>query len=209
MFTGLVTDVGRVERVEDRNGLRRFRVNATYAVDAIELGASIMHSGVCLTVVDFGPQGVGSWFDVEAVPETLSKTTLGALEAGSSINLELSLKLGDELGGHLVYGHVDGLGEVVGLEEEGQSHRIRIRPPADLVRFFATKGSVTVDGVSLTLAAAHENGDFDIAIIPHTWTVTTLGSLQVGSKVNLEVDMLARYVARMIGADAPRPEGTS
>ena len=209
MFTGLVTDVGRVERVEDRNGLRRFRVNATYAVDAIELGASIMHSGVCLTVVDFGPQGDGSWLDVEAVPETLSKTTLGALEAGSSINLELSLKLGDELGGHLVYGHVDGLGEVVGLEEEGQSHRIRIRPPADLVRFFATKGSVTVDGVSLTVAAAHENGDFDIAIIPHTWTVTTLGSLQVGSKVNLEVDMLARYVARMIGADAPRPEGTS
>ena len=209
MFTGLVTDVGSVEQAEDRTGLRRFRVHSSYPAETIELGASIMHSGVCLTVVDFGPRSTGSWFDVEAVPETLSKTTLGALQAGSRINLELSLKLGDELGGHLVYGHVDGLGEIVGLEEEGQSHRIRIRPPADIARFFATKGSVAVDGVSLTVAAAHENGDFDIAIIPHTWTVTTLGSLQVGSKVNLEVDMLARYVARMIGADAPRPEGKS
>lgn len=209
MFTGLVTDVGTVERAEDRNGLRRFRIKSSYPVDAIELGASIMHSGVCLTVVDFGPAPDGSWFEVEAVPETLAKTKLGEFEAGSEVNLELSLKLGDELGGHLVYGHVDGVGEVISIEEEGQSYRIRIRPPADIVRFFAAKGSAAVDGVSLTVAAAHDNGDFDIAIIPHTWKVTTLASLQVGSKVNLEVDMLARYVARMIGADAPSLEGKS
>jgi riboflavin synthase len=187
--------------------MKRFRVQSAYDVASIEMGASIMHSGVCLTVVDFGPAETGTWFEVEAVPETLSRTTLGGLEADGKVNLELSLKLGDELGGHLVYGHVDGVGEIAALVEEGQSYRITVRPPEELVRFFATKGSVAVDGVSLTIADAHSDGSFDIAIIPHTWAVTTLGSLQVGSKVNLEVDMLARYVARMIGADAPSPEG--
>ncbi|WP_018147252.1 riboflavin synthase [Henriciella marina] len=207
MFTGLVTDIGRVESVEDTNGLRRLRVRSHFPADDITLGASIMHAGVCLTVVEFGPAEDGSWFEVEAVPETLSLTTLGELETGSPVNLELSLRLGDELGGHLVYGHVDGLGEIVSISEEGDSYRVRIRPPTSIARYFATKGSVTVSGVSLTVAKAHEDGDFDVAIIPHTWQVTTLSALQPGSKVNLEVDMLARYVARMIGADAPETKG--
>lgn len=203
MFTGLVSDIGKIERAIDANGLRRFRVNSAYDVQDISLGASIMHSGVCLTVVDYGPAGVGSWFEVEAVPETLARTKLGSLEEGSSVNLELSLKIGDELGGHLVFGHVDGVGEVVSVLDEGQSRRVRIRPPAELQRYFATKGSVALDGVSLTVALARDDGTFEVAIIPHTWDVTTLHELQPASKVNIEVDMLARYVARMIGADAP------
>jgi len=204
MFTGLVTDIGEIKKAEDRNGLRRFRVSSTYPAHEISMGASIMHSGVCLTVVDYGAEKDGSWFDVEAVPETLGKTNLGAVKPGDRLNLELSLKLGSELGGHFVFGHVDGLGEIVAIEDEGQSHRVRVRPPMELARYFATKGSVAIDGVSLTVAEALDSGDFEVAIIPHTWHVTTLGQLQVGSKVNLEVDMLARYVARMVGADAPR-----
>lgn len=203
MFTGLVTDRGRIVSLKDTDGVRRLRVASSYPANGISLGASIMHSGVCLTVVDFGGQGDGSWFEVEAVPETLGRTTLGALREGSLVNLELSLRLGDELGGHLVYGHVDGLAEVVDIREEGGSHRVTVRPPQALKPYFATKGSVTLDGVSLTVADAKPDGDFEVAIIPHTWEVTTLGELQVGSKVNLEVDMLARYVARMIGADVP------
>ena len=191
MFTGLVTDVGTVRSVEDRNGLRRFEVESGYPLDEISMGASIMHSGVCLTVVDMGQGERGAWFATEAVPETLAKTILGDLHVGSRVNLEQSLKLGDELGGHFVFGHVDGVGQVVSIEPEGESFRITIRPPEAISRYFATKGS----------AAA--NGDFQLAIIPHTWDVTTLNELQPGSSVNLEIDMLARYVARMIGADAP------
>jgi riboflavin synthase len=203
MFTGLVTDTGTIERVEDRNGLRRLRVQSSYPVEQISMGASIMHSGVCLTVVALGERGEGSWFDVEAVPETLAKTNLGRVDVGGKLNLELSLKLGDELGGHFVFGHVDGVGEVTAIQPEGQSQRVTVRPPVDLMKYFATKGSVASDGVSLTVARANEDGTFEVAIIPHTWQVTTLGNLQVGNMVNLEIDMLARYVARMIGADAP------
>ncbi|MAN45056.1 MAG: riboflavin synthase [Alphaproteobacteria bacterium] len=203
MFTGLVTDVGRVRKAEDRNGLRRFEVESGYPLEEIAMGASIMHSGVCLTVVDMGEGERGAWFAVEAVPETLSRTVLGDWEEGARVNLEQSLKLGDELGGHFVFGHVDGVGEVVSIEPEGQSYRLTIRPPEEIARYFATKGSAAVNGVSLTVAAALPNGDFQLAIIPHTWEVTTLSDLQPGSRVNLEIDMLARYVARMIGADAP------
>lgn len=203
MFTGLVTDVGTVRKAEDRNGLRRFEVESGYPLEDITMGASIMHAGVCLTVVDMGEGERGAWFAVEAVPETLSKTVLGEWEAGSRVNLEKSLKLGDELGGHFVFGHVDGVGEVVSIVPEGESMRLTIRPPADIARYFATKGSAAVNGVSLTVANALANGDFELAIIPHTWEVTTLSELQPGDKVNLEIDMLARYVARMIGADAP------
>lgn len=203
MFTGLVTDIGTVRSAEHRNGLTRFEVVSAYAPEMISMGASIMHSGVCLTVVDFGAEGQGSWFAVEAVPETLSRTVLGAWQEGSRINLEQSLKLGDELGGHFVFGHVDGVGEIISVEDEGQSRRITIRPPAEITRYFATKGSAAVDGVSLTVATALPNGDFQVAIIPHTWEVTTLGDLNPGDRVNLEVDMLARYVARMIGEDTP------
>ncbi len=202
MFTGLVTDTGTIERVEDRNGLRRLRVQSSYPVEQISMGASIMHSGVCLTVVALGERGEGSWFDVETVPETLATTNLGRVDVGGKLNLELSLKLGDELGGHFVFGHVDGVGEVTAIQPEGQSQRVTVRPPVDLMKYFATKGSVAIDGVSLTVARANEDGTFEVAIIPHTWQVTTLGNLQVGNMVNLEIDMLARYVARMIGADA-------
>ncbi|MEH6742954.1 riboflavin synthase [Hyphomonas sp.] len=203
MFTGLVTDVGTIRSVEDRNGLRRFEVESRYKLEDIAMGASIMHSGVCLTVVDMGQGERGAWFATEAVPETLSKTILGDWTVGSHINLEQSLKLGDELGGHFVFGHVDGVGQVVSVAPEGESWRLTIRPPEGIARYFATKGSAAVNGVSLTVAEALPNGDFELAIIPHTWEVTTLNQLQPGSSVNLEIDMLARYVARMIGADAP------
>lgn len=203
MFTGLVTDVGTIRRAEHRNGLTRFEVESGFPLTGIAMGASVLHSGVCLTVVEMGQGARGAWFAVEAVPETLSKTVLGGWQEGTRVNLEQSLKLGDELGGHFVFGHVDGVGEIVSVEPEGQSFRVTIRPPANIARYFATKGSAAVDGVSLTVAAALPNGDFQAAIIPHTWEVTTLGALTPGRRVNLEIDMLARYVARMIGADAP------
>ncbi len=205
MFTGLVTAIGTIRKAEHRNGLTRFEVEGDYPVDAKEMGASNMHSGVCLTVVDFGAVSKGrAWWAVEAVPETLEKTVLGRWQAGAQTNLEKSLKLGDELGGHFVFGHVDGVGEVISIVSEGQSYRVTVRPPAEIARYFATKGSAAINGVSLTVAEALPNGDFSVAIIPHTWQVTTLGDLQAGDKVNLEIDMLARYVARMIGEDAPK-----
>lgn len=201
MFTGLVSDVGHVKSVEDRNGLRRIRVEGVYPASAIQMGASIQHSGVCLTVVEFGERAGGSWWVVEAIPETLARTTLGQWQAGSRVNLELSLKLGDELGGHLVYGHVDGLGELSQIRQVGESRVLRVSVPGELSKFFAEKGSVTIDGVSLTVSAVSAaKGDawFEVSLIPHTLSVTTLGGLSQGDKVNLEVDMLARYVARML-----------
>ena len=156
MFTGLVTDVGTVRKAEHRNGLTRFEVESGYPLAQIAMGASILHSGVCLTVVDKGEAERGAWFAVEAVPETLSKTILGGWQEGTRVNLEQSLKLGDELGGHFVFGHVDGVGEIVSVEPEGQSFRVTIRPPAAISRYFATKGSAAIDGVSLTVAAALE-----------------------------------------------------
>jgi riboflavin synthase len=201
MFTGLVTDVGRVRSVEDSNGLRRITVESRYPVSSLQMGASVQHNGVCLTLVDFGERPEGSWWTIEAIPETLSRTSLGQLMAGSRINLELSLKIGDELGGHLVYGHVDGLGIVRSLTVDGDSRRIRIEIAKPLAKFLAEKGSITVDGVSLTVSGVgySDNSDwFEVAIIPHTLAVTTLGALTPGDRVNLEVDMLARYVARML-----------
>ncbi|NBC21614.1 MAG: riboflavin synthase [Alphaproteobacteria bacterium] len=208
MFTGLVTDVGTVAKAEHRNGLTRFEIESGFPLEEIALGASILHSGVCLTVVERQEGERGARFAVEAVPETLSRTGLGGWTEGSRVNLEQSLKLGDELGGHFVFGHVDGVGEVVSIAPEGQSYRLTIRPPQEIARYFASKGSAAVDGVSLTVAHALENGDFELAIIPHTWEVTTLGGLEPGDRVNLEIDMLARYVARMIGADAPGAQET-
>jgi len=201
MFTGLVSDVGRVRSVEDSNGLRRITVESAYPASAIQTGASIQHSGVCLTVVEFGERSSGSWWTVEAIPETLSRTNLGRLKAGSRINLELSLKLGDELGGHLVYGHIDGLGTVRSTTEDGDSRRIRVDVPGGLAKYLAEKGSICVDGVSLTVSGVGRTDGadwFEVAIIPHTLNVTTLGALTRGDRVNLEVDMLARYVARML-----------
>lgn len=204
MFTGLVTDIGKIRKVEERNGLTRFEVESGFPSDGILMGASIMHSGVCLTVVELGEGERGAWFSVEAVPETLAKTVLGDWREGARVNLEQSLKLGDELGGHFVFGHVDGVGEIVAIAEEGESFRVTVRPPEAISRYFATKGSAAINGVSLTVAEALPNGDFQVAIIPHTWDVTTLSELVPGARVNLEIDMLARYVARMIGADAPK-----
>ncbi len=205
MFTGLVTDIGTISTAEDRNGLKLFRVECDYDPDTIATGASILHAGVCLTVVEHGArEGGGAWFTVEAVPETLATTVLGNWREGETINLEQSLKVGDELGGHYVFGHVDGVGEVISVEAEGQSWRVTVRPPADIARYFAKKGSAAINGVSLTVAEALPNGDFQVAIIPHTWEVTTLRELQPGTRVNLEIDMLARYVARMIGVDEPQ-----
>jgi riboflavin synthase len=205
MFTGLVTDIGRVAKVEDVNGIRRLRVESAHPVGALQMGASVQHSGVCLTLVEFGARSGGSWWVVEAVAETLSRTTLGQWMEGTRVNLELSLKLGDELGGHLVYGHVDGLGIVRVIAQEGESRRIRIEVAAPLAKFLAEKGSISVDGVSLTVSGigrdtgADGGADwFEVALIPHTLNVTTIGKLTPGDRVNLEVDMLARYVARML-----------
>lgn len=191
MFTGIVTDIGRVRKVEQTARDRRYEVETVWDTSGIDLGASISHAGCCLTVTEKGP----GWFAVEVSGETLSKTNLGDWAEGRRVNLERAAKLGDELGGHIVSGHVDGLGKVVSITPEGGSHRIKIEAPAPLHRFIAPKGSITVDGVSLTVNAV-EGRVFGLNIIPHTWEATTLGGLKVGDAVNLEIDMLARYLAR-------------
>ena len=191
MFTGIITDVGRIRRVAATDRDRRYEVETSWDVAGIDLGASISHAGCCLTVVEKGE----GWFAVEVSNETLSKTTLGAWREGQAVNLERAARLGDELGGHIVSGHVDGLGRVLAITPEGGSHRIEIEAPAPLHRYIAPKGSITVEGVSLTVNAV-EDRVFGVNIIPHTWEVTTLGRLKVGDPVNLEIDMLARYLAR-------------
>ena len=191
MFTGIVTDIGRVRSVRQTDRDRRYEVETVWDTASIDLGASISHAGCCLTVTEKGE----GWFAVEVSGETLSKTKLGDWVENTRVNLERAAKLGDELGGHIVSGHVDGLGEVVSITPDGGSHRIVIEAPAPLHRFIAPKGSITVDGVSLTVNGVQERR-FDLNIIPHTWNATTLGGLSVGDKVNLEIDMLARYLAR-------------
>lgn len=191
MFTGIITDIGRVRAVAETARDRRYEIETAWDTSGIDLGASISHSGVCLTVVE-KQQG---WFAVEVSGETLSKTTLGSWAAGTRINLERATRAGDELGGHIVSGHVDALGEVVEVTPEGGSRRIVVEAPDPLHRFIATKGSITVDGVSLTVNSV-DGRRFGLNIIPHTWDATTLGQLQVGDAVNLEIDMLARYLAR-------------
>ena len=193
MFTGIVTDVGRIRSVRQTNRDRRYEIETGYDVSSIDLGASISHAGCCLTVVEKGD----GWFAVEVSGETLSKSTLGDWKEGDRVNLERAAKLGDEMGGHIVSGHVDGVGEVVSVDAEGGSHRVRIRVPRPLHRVIAPKGSITVEGVSLTVNEV-EDDVFGVNIIPHTWDVTTLGQLKPGSRVNLEIDMLARYLARWI-----------
>ena len=191
MFTGIVTDIGRVRSVRQTERDRRYEIETAWDTAGIDLGASISHAGCCLTVTEKGP----GWFAVEVSGETLSKTTLGDWREGHSVNLERAAKLGDELGGHIVSGHVDGLGRVVSVTPEGGSHRIDIEAPAPLHRYIAAKGSITVDGVSLTVNAV-EGQVFGLNISPHTWQATTLGGLKAGDAVNLEIDMLARYLAR-------------
>ncbi|MBA4011791.1 MAG: riboflavin synthase [Phenylobacterium sp.] len=191
MFTGIVTDVGRLRAVRETNRDLRFEVETSFDLATIDMGASISHAGCCLTIVEKGD----NWFAVEISGETISLTTLGTWKEGDPINLERAARVGDELGGHIVSGHVDGVGEVTSVESEGGSHRVKIRVPRPLHRFIAPKGSITVDGVSLTVNEV-EDDVFGVNLIPHTWDVTTLGRLKPGVKVNLEIDMLARYLAR-------------
>ena len=191
MFTGIVTDIGRVRSVRQTERDRRYEIETAWDTSGIDLGASISHAGCCLTVTEKGP----GWFAVEVSGETLSKTSLGGWTEGRCVNLERAAKLGDELGGHIVSGHVDGLGRVLSVTPEGGSHRIEIEAPAPLHRYIAPKGSITVDGVSLTVNAVKDR-TFGLNIIPHTWEATTLGDLKPGDAVNLEIDMLARYLAR-------------
>ncbi|QJE72671.1 riboflavin synthase [Aerophototrophica crusticola] len=195
MFTGIITDVGRVLGIE-RRGDTRLTIGTAFDMEAVALGASIANNGVCLTVVEKGP----GWFTVDASAETLSKTTLGRWQVGTPVNLERSLRLGDELGGHLVYGHVDGVIEVLDVRPEGDSHRWTFRVPESLARYVAPKGSVALDGVSLTVNEV-DGATFGVNIIPHTSQHTTFGNLKPGDLMNFEVDMLARYVARLVGKD--------
>lgn len=192
MFTGIITAIGIVERLDDARGDTRFVMVANRDLPGLQMGASIACSGVCLTVVEH----VGREFAVDVSAETLSKTTLGDWLPGSRVNLERALKVGDELGGHIVSGHVDGLATLTHVEIDGDSHRLTFSAPKNLMRFIAPKGSVTLDGISLTVNEVGESG-FGVNIIPHTWIHTTLGDRQRGDTVNLEVDMLARYVARL------------
>ena len=203
MFTGIVSDLGEVIDVEEKAaGLRRLRIACGYDPDTIDIGASIACSGICLTVVERGRSGNRPSFSVDAAAETLRLTTAGTWQRNTLLNLERSLRLGDELGGHLVSGHVDGLAELVARDDFVDMAGLTLRAPAALSRFIAPKGSVALDGVSLTVNEA--KGDaFSVLIIPHTLKVTTLGSLEVGARLNLEVDQMARYAARLLEA-APR-----
>lgn len=197
MFTGIVTDVGQVRHVEKR-GDTHVVIGTHYDVSGVEMGASIACSGVCMTVVDKG-SAKDRWFAVTASGETLSKTTLGRWKSGDPVNLERPMRVGDELGGHIVTGHIDGVAEVVSVKPEGESIRVTLQAPKDLARFIAPKGSVALDGVSLTINEV-DGARFGVNIIPHTAKVTTFGRAKPGSKLNLEVDLMARYVARLVKA---------
>ena len=197
MFTGIVTDVGIVASLAPMDEGVRLRISTTYDPKTIAMGASIAHGGVCLTVTNLPGEGSNErWFEVEAWEEALRLTTIASWREGTRINLERALKIGDELGGHIVSGHVDGKAEILSVEPEGEAVRIRLRAPEHLAPFIAPKGSVALDGTSLTVNAV-DNTDFDILLIRHTLAVTTWGDRQPGDFVNLEVDTMARYAARL------------
>jgi riboflavin synthase len=195
MFTGIITDVGAVQLVTKR-GDTTIKIATAYDPAAIAIGASIACSGACLTVIAKGGREGEGWFSVEASAETMSKTTLGAWAVGTRVNLERSLKVGEEIGGHIVSGHVDGVGDVTSVTAEGDSTRIKIRAPKQLAKFIAAKGSIALDGTSLTVNEVDGN-TFGVNLIPHTAKVTTWGDIKAGDKVNIEIDMLARYLARL------------
>jgi riboflavin synthase len=195
MFTGIISDIGEVLAVEPR-GDTRLTIACGYEIETIAIGASIACSGICLTAIETGRRDGRGFFVVEASAETLARTTLGRWRPGTRVNLERPLKLGDELGGHIVSGHVDGLAEILAIEPQGDSRRFRLRVPAELAPFIASKGSVALDGISLTVNEV-EASDFGVNVIPHTLAVTAWGDAEPGRMVNVEVDMLARYVARL------------
>ncbi len=196
MFTGIITDIGTIETIEQRGDMRA-RIATAYDMATVDMGASIACSGVCLTVVD----KADGWFAVDISAETLSKTAGALWTEAARLNLERALKLGDELGGHIVTGHVDGVGQVVSLDPEGDSQRIGIAAPAALAPYLAAKGSITLDGISLTVNAVADQPDGSVHvavnIIPHTAQMTTFGDLAIGRAVNIEIDVLARYLGRM------------
>ena len=191
MFTGIISDIGTITKLDQQGDLRA-RVETSYDTAGIDIGTSIASDGVCLTVIALG----GDWYDVQISAETISKTNLDRWQVGKRVNLERALKVGDELGGHIVSGHVDGVAEIVAIEDEGDSTRVTLRAPADLARFIAPKGSVALNGTSLTVNDV-TGCEFGINFIPHTREVTTWGDVAVGDRVNLEIDTLARYVARL------------
>lgn len=198
MFTGIVTDVGTVAAVSELPKGARLRIETSYDPATIAIGASIACAGVCLTVTGLPDGGSNQrWFEVEAWEEALRLTTAAGWNSGTRINLERALKIGDELGGHIVSGHVDGMAEIVSREEEGDAVRFRLDVPRELAKFIAPKGSVALDGTSLTVNKV-EGTRFDVLLIHHSLTVTTWGDRQVGDKVNLEVDTMARYAARLV-----------
>jgi riboflavin synthase len=195
MFTGIVTDIGTITASDTRED-RRVTVRCGYDMAGVAIGASIACSGACMTVVEKG----SDWFAFDISGESVSKTAPGLWDVGRRLNLERAMKIGDELGGHIVTGHVDGIGQIVGVCEAGGSHRVGIAVPTDIAPFVAPKGSITVDGVSLTVNDVRDTADgthFSVNVIPHTWSVTTLGELAPERAVNLEIDILARYLSRM------------
>ncbi len=197
MFTGIITDLGQVRAISG-SGDTRFRIGTGYDTGDLAIGASVAHSGVCLTVIEKG----GDWFDVQVSAETLARSTLGGWQVGTTINLERSLKLGDEFGGHIVSGHVDAVATIVERRPENESVRFTFEVPPAYARSIASKGSVALNGVSLTVNEV-EGNRFGVNIIPHTLTATTFGTAKVGDKINFEIDMLARYVARLLDKDLP------
>ncbi len=204
MFTGIVTDIGEVVSIDGRQGtLQRLRIHSAYEAETIAIGASIACGGPCLTVIAKGARPAGSWFEVEAAAETLALTTVGAWRAGTRINLERSLKIGDELGGHLVTGHVDAMATILARHEIteaeagfGETARFLIETPNEIAGFVARKGSVALDGVSLTVNSV-EGATFTVLLIPHTLSVTTFAERRAGDRLNIEVDLMARYAARL------------
>ena len=193
MFTGIITDIGQVRVAETANQGQRFTISTAYDMTQADIGASIACSGTCLTIVDKG----ADWFAAQASKETLGCTTLGTWSTGTAVNLERPMRAGDEFGGHIVQGHVDGLGHIAEIEPIGESHRVRFAPPVDLMPMIAPKGSIAVDGVSLTVNGVGEDW-FEVNLIPHTWAHTTFRSSAPGGHVNLEVDVLARYAAQIL-----------
>jgi riboflavin synthase len=193
MFTGLIIDLGEVAEIERSPAGARLRIRTTLS-DGLHPGDSVAINGVCLTATEVN----GGWFEAEAVNETLRRTSLGALDRGTPVNLELPLRVGDRLGGHLVQGHVDGLGRLAGLDDDGMARRVRIETGEDILRYVVEKGSITVDGVSLTVAEV-DSASFTVSLIPETLERTNLGTAEIGTTVNLEVDVLAKYVEKAVG----------